>query len=61
MLLPSGLRVKSRQRGSLVQVNGSTPIRSRTNLITSLQMGDTATGRTYDIDFDDVAVSPTSP
>jgi chitodextrinase len=32
-----------------------------TNLITSLQMGDTATGRTYDIDFDDVAVSPTSP
>jgi hypothetical protein len=45
----------------LVQVNGSTPIRSRTNLITSLQMGDTATGRTYDIDFDDVAVSPTSP
>ena len=32
-----------------------------TNLITSLQMGDTATGRTYGIDFDDVAVSPTSP
>lgn len=32
-----------------------------TNPITSLQMGDTATGRTYDIDFDDVAVSPTSP
>ena len=32
-----------------------------TNLITSLQLGDTTTGRTYDIDFDDVAVSQTSP
>ena len=28
-----------------------------TNLITILQMGDTATGRTYDIDFDEVSVS----
>ena len=29
-----------------------------TILITILQMGDTATGRTYDIDFDDISVSP---
>ena len=32
-----------------------------TNLMTSLQMGDTATARTYDIDFDDISVSQTAP
>jgi len=31
-----------------------------TNLITILHMGDTATGRTYDIDFDDISVSQTA-
>ena len=32
-----------------------------TNLMTSLQMGDSSTGRTYDIDFDDISVSQTAP
>jgi chitodextrinase len=32
-----------------------------TNLMTSLQLGDSSTGRTYDIYFDDVSVSQTSP
>ncbi len=32
-----------------------------TNPITSLQMGDNTGGRTYDIDFDDISVSQTSP
>ncbi len=32
-----------------------------TNLMTSFQMGDTSTGRTYDIDFDDVSVSQIAP
>ena len=31
-----------------------------TNLITTLQLGETSTGRTYDIDFDDVSVSQSS-
>jgi len=30
------------------------------NPITALQLGDTSTGRTYTIDFDDVAVSTSS-
>jgi chitodextrinase len=32
-----------------------------TNLMTSFQMGDSSTGRTYDIDFDDVSVSQIAP
>jgi chitodextrinase len=32
-----------------------------TNFMTSFQMGDSSTGRTYDIDFDDVSVSQIAP
>ncbi len=32
-----------------------------TNPVTSLQMGDNTAGRTYDVDFDDISVSQTSP
>jgi chitodextrinase len=32
-----------------------------TNPITGLQVGDNTGGRTYDIDFDDISVSPTGP
>ena len=32
-----------------------------TNLITSLRLGETATGRAYDIAFDDVTVTQTPP
>ena len=32
-----------------------------TNLITSLRLGETTTGRTYDIAFDDVTVTQTPP
>jgi hypothetical protein len=32
-----------------------------TNPVTGLQVGDNTGGRTYDIDFDDISVSPTGP